>query len=167
MITKNRLSHLSPSLWRICNPRRRLQVQSVYSSHKWKTSSFRGPPAFPRIRPYHLMTNRKKYMEQFFPNANPTLKAFLICQSRCCRDLALGKHSRSGRHESEVKSLALSAWIASPNAYRMWSKYFYIPSEHCLQQIKNSIDKEPGVNMDMIQWMHHECKRTNTDKHAG
>ena len=49
----------------------------------------------------------------------------------------------------------------------MWSKYFYIPSEHCLQQIKNSIDKEAGVNLDMIKWMHNECKRTNTDKHGG
>ena len=106
-------------------------------------------------------------MDKWFPGANDTLKALLITQSWCCRDAALGKDSRSRRYEKEVKSLSLSAWISCPAAYRIWSKYLFLPSEHCLQMIKNSIDKKPGVNMDMIKWMCESCERSKTSKQGG
>ena len=107
------------------------------------------------------------FMEEFFPSANPTLASFLKTQSRCCRDAAAGKDARSRRYDKDTKSLCLSAWIASPNAYRLWSKYFYVPSPHSLQMIKNSIAKEPGISMDMIRWMHQECERTQAPKQGG
>ena len=55
-------------------PRRRLQVQSVYSSHKWKTIWFRGPPAFPITRLYHLMSNGKNIWKSFSPMLIPHWK---------------------------------------------------------------------------------------------
>ena len=43
----------------------------------------------------------------------------------------------------------------------------YLPSESLLQLYKNTIDKDPGVNDNLITWMHNECERTGTEKEGG
>ena len=78
-----------------------------------------------------------------------------------------GKDRRSRRWDEDVLSLALSLWVASPVAYRILYQFMYLPTERLLQMYKNSLDKNPGINHDMIKWMYCECERTDTVKEGG
>ena len=103
----------------------------------------------------------------FFPGANETLMQFVIAQSKCSNLAEIGGDSRTRRWPAEVLNLAMSLWITSPVSYRILCKYFFLPSEKLLQLYKNSINKNPGINEDMMTWMYHECDRTNTPKIGG
>ena len=103
----------------------------------------------------------------FFPNANETLMGFIQAQSLCCNLDANGKDARSRRWNANILSLALSVWIASPTAYRILGKSLYLPSEKLLQLYKNSVNKNPGVNEEMLTWMYEEFNRTDSPKVGG
>ena len=88
-------------------------------------------------------------------------------QSLCCNLDANGKDARSRRWNGNALSLALSVWIASPTAYRILGKSLYLPSEKLLQLYQNSLNKNPGLNHEMITWMYEEVNRTQTPKVGG
>lgn len=106
-------------------------------------------------------------MESLFPNANDMLADFICSQSMYCIAESKGRDPRTRRWSKKMIGFALSLWITSPAAYRLLSKYMYMPCERTLQHYKNTIDKKPGVNMEMIKWMWKECERTQTPKQGG
>ena len=115
----------------------------------------------------YFNTPDEELFNHLFPNANETLLDLLKIQSKLCQYEALGKDNRAHRWPSSIISLALSIYIASPVAYRILSKTMHFPSERLLQLYKNNIDKAPGINEDMVRWMHTECERTETPKAGG
>ena len=79
-----------------------------------------------------------------------------------------GKDHHSRRWPDSVVGTYRSIWIASPVSYRTLQSFLYLPTKRLLQfPPKNSIDKEPGINQDMIHWMSQECDRTATKKEGG
>ena len=112
-------------------------------------------------------TDINDMMNKLFPNANQKLLDFLRTQSEMCRAEVQGKDHRSRRWPDSVVGTSLSIWIASPVSYRILQSFLYLPTERLLQLQKNSIDKEPGINQDMIHWMSQECDRTATKKEGG
>ena len=102
-----------------------------------------------------------------FPNVSNNLADLLYSQARCSQAEATGADARSRRWPKSVISLALSLWIASPAAYRILRDTLYLPCEKLLQMYKNSIDKSPGINFSMCQWLSKECERTGTPKQGG
>ena len=63
--------------------------------------------------------------------------------------------------------MCLKLWITSPAAYKYLGDILYLPSEKIRQLYKNSINKEPGVNHDMLIWLYKETERTETPKEGG
>ena len=61
----------------------------------------------------------------------------------------------------------MAMWVASPAAYRILQKSLFLPSEKLLQIYKNSMNKEPGVNEDLIRWMATSCEKSDTPKVGG
>ena len=103
-------------------------------------------------------------MDQYFQEA---IAEFIQSQSKYLRDEVKGKDRRSRRWLRSIISFALSVWISSPHAYRLLSNIFFFPTKRLLQRYKNCLNKEPGINHDLINWMYVECKRTNSPLAGG
>ena len=125
------------------------------------------PPSLDIPEIEHTTINDDEAFQQLFPNISSDLHDLLLTQSKCSRGDAEGKDARCRRWPKSVISLALSVWIASPAAYRILRETMYLPCEKLLQMYKNSIDKSPGMNFSMCQWLHQECERTGTEKQGG
>ena len=125
------------------------------------------PPSLDIPEIEHTTINDDEAFQQLFPNISSDLHDLLLTQSKCSRGDAEGKDARCRRWPKSVISLALSVWIASPAAYRILRETMYLPCEKLLQMYKNSLDKSPGMNFSMCQWLHQECERTGTEKQGG
>ena len=113
------------------------------------------------------LTGDETMLHLLFPNATTDMLDIIRTQSKCCRSELAGTDSRGRRWPKSFLSLALSIWIASPAAYRILKSKLYLPSESLLQKYKNSLDKDPGINHDMLTWMLKECERHGGNKQGG
>ena len=102
-----------------------------------------------------------------FPNISPLLSDLIWAQSHCSQQEAEGINARQRRWTKPLISFAMKLWITSPSAYRYLSGVMYLPCEKTLQLYKNTINKDPGVNHDMLTWLYTECERTGTPKQGG
>ena len=117
---------------------------------------------------HHIDENEtEELLHKLFPNVNKKLFDFLRTQSEFSHGEVQGKDPRTRRWPNTVVSTCLSLWISSPVSYRLLQSFMFLPTERLLQLYKNNIDKEPGVNMDMIRWMSQEIERTGTPKEGG
>ena len=108
--------------------------------------------------------NADEAFGNLFPNVSNDLLDLLYSQAKCSQAETLGVDARSRRWPKSVLSLSLSIWIASPAAYRILRGTLFLPCEKLVQIYKNSIDKSPGINFEMCQWLNKECERTHTPK---
>lgn len=60
----------------------------------------------------------------------------------------------------DIIRLCLTLWCRSPRGYGELrnSKILILPSEKLLQNFKNSIKQETGINKDILHWMSNEAK---------
>ena len=75
------------------------------------------------------------------------------------------KDARGRRYNKEVISLALTLWTRCPKSYSELLKAgFIFPSPNTLVLYKNCIVQKPGINSEMMTWMHNEAKRNQIPK---
>lgn len=108
-------------------------------------------------------------IHKLFPGASDLMVNFMKTQSNFCQDISDNKDSRSRRWDKSIIQIALTLWNRSPQGYTTLrdSNMLYLPSESLLQRYKNCFTQHPGLNDNMIIWMHNESKRLKTDRHGG
>ena len=118
-------------------------------------------------KPTNEATGIDDIFSTLFPSVNLTLADFLWAQSQCSQQEAEGVDPRQRRWPRSLITLSLKLYISSPTSYRFLAQVLYLPSEQILQMYKNTVNKEPGINQDMLCWAMKECDRTNTVKRGG
>jgi hypothetical protein len=88
------------------------------------------------------------------PQSQKHLAMFIASQIRLCR---LKKHGR--RYTVADKSLALSLYYASPQAYRMCSRLFCLPSVSMLRLWMSKIDVTPGFCTNVFVMMQQKSQK--------
>ena len=112
-----------------------------------------------------LVRLKKKEKEYSEKKAMSTLRKLLPKQIVDFVEMQLKLHKRKGkarRYSPEIKSFSLSLYHVSGRAYRLLSKFFYLPSKRSLRRWVSRLPRTPGITESAMNVIETKVKVMNS-----